>query len=184
MCPLTTGQPGASPGPLEGPHRGAPPRAPTPRAGSRQGAEEGGVSPRVNPREALVGCSQTPTGAQVGLQRAFYPALADGDHPPGLRVPSLQPFCGLVWPSGGRFWDLRLAGLERMNHPSAPRSHGHVVSAPHLTPGLTHPSTFTPQGQGWAHESPPAPSECRPGAGYRATCLCVLHSGPRKGLRR
>ena len=98
--------------------------------------------------------------------------------------PSLQPFCGLVWPSGGRFWDLRLAGLERMNHPPEPGSRGHVVFAPHLTPGLTHPSTFTPQGQGWAHKLPPAPSECGPGAGYRARCPCILHSGPRKGLRR
>ena len=57
-----------------------------------------------------------------------------------------------------------------------------MVSAPHLTPGLTHPSTFTPQGQGWAHKLPPAPSERGQGAGYRARCPCILHSGPRNGL--
>lgn len=101
VCPLTIGQPGASLGPLEGPHRGAPPRASTPRAGSRQGAEGEGVSPRVNPREALAGCSQTPTGAQVGLWTAFYPTLADGDHPPGLRVP--EP-AALLWACVAIWW--------------------------------------------------------------------------------
>ena len=108
VCPLTTGQPGASSGLLEGPHPsgmgwGAPPQAPAPQAGSRRGAKGGGMSPRVNPGEALVGRGQTPTGAQVQLWKAFSPALADAsrDHPPGLRV--LEP-AALLWACVAIWW--------------------------------------------------------------------------------
>lgn len=94
----------------------------------------------------------------------------------------LQPFCGLVWPSGGGFWDLRLAGLERMDCPSEPRSRGHAVSALHLTPGLTHPSTSTPQGQGWAHVLP-TPRSQRVRARGRVDSMVPMRPGlwPQEG---
>ena len=67
------------------------------------------MSPRVNPREALAGCSQIPTGEQVRLQKAFYPALADGESPTRPRGPrACSPsvgLCGhLVVDSGTYAW--------------------------------------------------------------------------------